>query len=133
MKIGTTASPWRYDAAAGHALQSTTLRQPAMLHYAGWAAVFPIWWGPAYPSIAAVSINSRLDVMDQNQTSSAASRTTSASLRQLVEQGLGLLQIRRVETFCEPSIDRRDDIARLFPSPAVGPMSSKAHGSAQFR
>src|SRR5262249_10404734 len=36
MKMGTTASPWRYDAAARHALQSVNLRRPAILHYASW-------------------------------------------------------------------------------------------------
>ena len=36
------ASPWRYDAAACHALQSITLRRPAILHYAQRAGVFPI-------------------------------------------------------------------------------------------
>ena len=34
MKMGTTLSPWRYDAAASHALQSAILRRPAILRYA---------------------------------------------------------------------------------------------------
>jgi hypothetical protein len=34
MKMGAIVSPWRYDAAARHALQSTNLRRPAMLRYA---------------------------------------------------------------------------------------------------
>jgi hypothetical protein len=34
MKMGTIVSPWRYDAAAGCALQSANLRRPAILHYA---------------------------------------------------------------------------------------------------
>jgi hypothetical protein len=34
MKMGTTASPWRYDAAADHALQSANLRRPAISRYA---------------------------------------------------------------------------------------------------
>jgi len=42
MKMGTTASPWRYDAAARHALQSANLRRPAILQYASWSAVVPI-------------------------------------------------------------------------------------------
>jgi hypothetical protein len=33
MKMGTTPSPWRYDAAACRALQSAKLRYPATLHY----------------------------------------------------------------------------------------------------
>jgi hypothetical protein len=42
MKLGTTRSPWRYDAVARHTLQSVKLRRPAILHYASWAAVFPL-------------------------------------------------------------------------------------------
>ncbi len=34
MKMGTIPSPWRYDAAARHSLQSASLRRPAILHYA---------------------------------------------------------------------------------------------------
>jgi hypothetical protein len=34
MKMGTIHSPYRYDAAACHALQSVILRRPAILHYA---------------------------------------------------------------------------------------------------
>jgi hypothetical protein len=40
MKMGTIASPCRYDAAARHALQSVKLRRRAILHYASWAAVY---------------------------------------------------------------------------------------------
>jgi hypothetical protein len=32
MKIGTTASPWRYDAAAGDAIPTIILRFPASSH-----------------------------------------------------------------------------------------------------
>jgi hypothetical protein len=35
MKMGNIASPWRYDAAAHHTLQSASLRPAAILHYAG--------------------------------------------------------------------------------------------------
>jgi hypothetical protein len=41
MKMGTIVSPWRYDAAAHYALQSASLRRPAILRYASWAAVLP--------------------------------------------------------------------------------------------
>jgi hypothetical protein len=41
MKMGTTASLWRYEAAADQALQPANLRQLAILRYASWAAVFP--------------------------------------------------------------------------------------------
>jgi hypothetical protein len=33
MKMGTIVSPWRYDSAAHHALQSVNLRRSAILHY----------------------------------------------------------------------------------------------------
>jgi hypothetical protein len=36
MKMGTTRSPCRYDAAARRALQSVNLRRAAILHYALW-------------------------------------------------------------------------------------------------
>jgi len=50
MKMGTTRSPWRYDAAIRHALQSANLRRPAILHYASSAAVSPIsQGGPVTP------------------------------------------------------------------------------------
>src|SRR5947208_127811 len=64
MKMGTTRSPWRYDAAIRHALQSANLRWPAILHYASSAAVSPIsQGGPVYPSIAVLSPNPWIDVM----------------------------------------------------------------------
>jgi hypothetical protein len=42
MKMGTTRSPWRYDAAAYHALQSASLRRPAILRHTSWPPDFPI-------------------------------------------------------------------------------------------
>jgi hypothetical protein len=42
MKMGTTASPWRYDAAAAQAIPPDNLRRTAILRYASWAAVRPI-------------------------------------------------------------------------------------------
>src|SRR5262245_11812041 len=45
MKMGTTSSPWRYDAAADQALQSANLRGLAISHYASSAAAFPISQG----------------------------------------------------------------------------------------
>ncbi len=42
MKMGTIASPWRYDAVALHAIQPDNLRRTAILRYASRAAVFPI-------------------------------------------------------------------------------------------
>jgi hypothetical protein len=60
MKMGTIISPWRYDAAARDALQSTNLRQPAILHYASGPGALPnIATWSAYPLIAAVPINTK--------------------------------------------------------------------------
>ena len=42
MKMGTTASLWRYDAAAARAIWPNRPRQTAILRYTSWAAVFPI-------------------------------------------------------------------------------------------
>jgi len=42
MKMGTIASPWRYDAATADALRSDNQRRTAILPYASRAAVFPI-------------------------------------------------------------------------------------------
>jgi len=39
MKMGTIASPWRYDAAVRHALQFVSLRRRSILRYASRAAV----------------------------------------------------------------------------------------------
>ena len=62
MKMGTTRSPCPYDAAARHSVQSASLRRPAILRYDSWAAVFPISeGGPVTASIAALSINLRID------------------------------------------------------------------------
>jgi hypothetical protein len=36
MKMGTIASPWRYDAAARHALELASLRCSAIQDYAFW-------------------------------------------------------------------------------------------------
>jgi len=37
MKMGTIASPWRYDAAAADAIRLDNLRRTAVLRYASWA------------------------------------------------------------------------------------------------
>jgi hypothetical protein len=42
MKMGTTASPWRYDAAADETIRPDNQRRTAILRYALWATVFPI-------------------------------------------------------------------------------------------
>jgi hypothetical protein len=40
MKMGTILSPFPYDAAARHTLQSASLRRSAILHYASRASRF---------------------------------------------------------------------------------------------
>jgi len=40
MKMGTIASPWRYDAGAYHTLEPENTRPSAILRYASWANVF---------------------------------------------------------------------------------------------
>ena len=45
--------------------------------------------------------------------------TTSPSLRQLVEQGLGLLQIRRAKALGEPAVDRSEKVSGLSPLPLI--------------
>jgi hypothetical protein len=71
MKMGTIASPCPYDVAARHALQSANLRQPAILYYASWGGCLPDFAGwSGYPSIAALSINPRIDLMGQKQNRS---------------------------------------------------------------
>jgi hypothetical protein len=42
MKMGTIASPWRYDAAAADAIRPDNQRRNAILHCSSWTAVFPI-------------------------------------------------------------------------------------------
>jgi hypothetical protein len=70
MKMGTTRSPFPYDAAARRALQSINLRRPSTLGYASRAPDFPHFAGwSGYPSIAAMPINPRIDVMCKEPTS----------------------------------------------------------------
>jgi hypothetical protein len=45
MKMGTTLSPWRYDAATAQAIQPDNQQRTAILRYASWAAVFRISQG----------------------------------------------------------------------------------------
>jgi hypothetical protein len=49
------------------------------------------------------------------------------SRRQLIEQGLGLFQIERVEALGEPAVDRSENIASLLPLALVAPQPRHAH------
>jgi hypothetical protein len=55
VKMGTTLSPWCYDAATRHALQPAILRRPATLHYARRGPP-DIAGRSGYPSIATMPI-----------------------------------------------------------------------------
>ena len=55
------------------------------------------------------------------------------SYSQLVEQGLGLFQIERVEAFGEPSVDRSEKIAGLIPLALIAPEAGHAHRRAEFK
>jgi len=72
MKMGTTASPCRYDSAARHALQSGNPRRPAILRYATWEAASRFRGMSGYPSIAALSVDPRIDAMRQNRSSTCS-------------------------------------------------------------
>jgi hypothetical protein len=64
MKMGTIASPWRYDAAARHALQPTIPRRPAILRYVSGPVVSPIsLGGPVILRYRSLEIDCRIDVM----------------------------------------------------------------------
>ena len=56
--------------------------------------------------------------------------TTRSS--QLIEQGLGLLQVEGVEAFGEPAVDRGEKIAGLLPFAVVAPQPGQARRRAQF-
>jgi len=72
MKMGTTASPWRYDGAAADAIRPDNRRRTAILRYASWATVFPISLWSGYPSIAALSTSRGIHVMGQFRTQRVA-------------------------------------------------------------
>jgi hypothetical protein len=62
MKMGTTRSPFPYDAIVYHAAQPAKLRHPSTLHYASRAACLPDFEeGPVYPLDSSAGI----DVMCQ--------------------------------------------------------------------
>ena len=54
------------------------------------------------------------------------------SSAQFLEQGLCLFQIKRVEAFGEPAVDRSEQIASLIPRALIAPQPRHADGRAQF-
>jgi hypothetical protein len=69
MKMGTIASPWRYDATAAETIRPDNQRRTTILRYASWARLSSRfrWWS-GYPSIAALSTSRGIDVMGHEQT-----------------------------------------------------------------
>src|SRR5208282_4454512 len=59
-------------------------------------------------------------------------RNGTTSLRQFVEQSLGLLQVERVEAFLEPAMDWSEKLARLRPPAPIAPESRHAHRRTEF-
>jgi hypothetical protein len=55
------------------------------------------------------------------------------SLRQLIQQRLGLLQIERVEAFGEPAVNRSQQFASLLRFALRTPEASEAHCGAEFQ
>jgi hypothetical protein len=79
MKMGNIRSPWRYDAVASCALQSANPRQPAILHHASWAAVFPISQGGPVTPIAALTVDPETDLMGHKRNFAARYRKPQQS------------------------------------------------------
>ena len=67
MKMGTIASPWRYEVAAADAIRPDHQRRTAILRYASWrlSSRFRGWSG--YPSIAARSTGRGNGAMGQDR------------------------------------------------------------------
>jgi hypothetical protein len=67
-------------------------------------------------------------------TSARAPRgAAGVALRQSIEQRPGLLQIRGVEPFGEPAIDRRQQRMGLSPLALLLPEATEAHGGPQLQ
>src|SRR5216684_1638854 len=69
---------------------------------------------------------------DPLRTYGARLRIQSASLRELLQQRLRLLQDRRVEAFLEPAVDWREEVASLGALALVSPEAGEARSRAQF-
>ena len=52
------------------------------------------------------------------------------SLRELLQQRLGLLQVERIEALGEPAIDRGEKIVGLLPLALIAPEAGEAGGGA---
>src|SRR4029079_15017317 len=66
-------------------------------------------------------------------TTSQSLRQGTALRRQLLQQGLRLLQIARIEPFREPPVNRSKQFVRLLPLTLVAPEAREAQGGAQLK
>jgi hypothetical protein len=62
----------------------------------------------------------------------APSRPQAPSQRKLIEQGLGLLQVKRIEALGKPVVDGREKFARMRELPLIAPQPSHSRCRAQF-
>src|SRR6266851_5115126 len=69
---------------------------------------------------------------DPLRTYGARLRIQSASLRELLQQRLRLLQDRRVEAFLEPAVDWREEVASLGALALVSPEAGEARSREQL-
>jgi hypothetical protein len=67
MKMGTTASPWRYDAAADQALRPDSLRWPAILRYVLLALVDAPHFGDVATTSSAATLTFALTEFEMKQ------------------------------------------------------------------
>jgi hypothetical protein len=79
MKLGTTASPWRYDEAAAETIRPDNQRRTTILRYASWAAVFPISLVVRLPFDSSLSTSRGIDVMGQLRTGSTLELSFAAA------------------------------------------------------
>jgi hypothetical protein len=99
MKMGTIPSPWRYDAAAHHALQSANMRRPAILHYAQRTAVFPTSQGGLrFPLGNPVSRYARTRLFFPRQGLRDGTHAVDEKLRGLTERPILQSNDRNFET-----------------------------------
>jgi hypothetical protein len=68
----------------------------------------------------------------QNLATTGLREIVLTGSRQLVQQGLGVLQIGGVEAFGEPAVDRGEEVAGLSAFALIAPQAGKAGGGAQL-
>jgi hypothetical protein len=84
--MGPILSPFPYDGAACHTLQSVSLRRPAILHHA--SVGFPISrHGPVYPSIAAMPSTSEIAAVDPQAGHLRVAGRVQSSVNSIAQPG----------------------------------------------